>query len=866
MKNKYYHSAKVLVTIFLLLFVVAPLIKLFMSIHPSDVVAIVKAPQFGRMIFNSLATTLISTVISVALAWALAWCINRSNIRFKTIFSVLFTLPMLIPSISHGMGLVLLFGDNGLITNWLGINIGLYGYKGIVMGSLLYSFPVAFLMLTDVFQYEDYTVYEAASVLGLSKSQQFFTITLPNMKKPLISVIFAVFTMIFTDYGVPLVVGGKTMTIPVYMYREVIGLLDFSKGAIIGIILLIPAVIAFIIDLKSDENSNASTVTKPYLIPKSKGRDIFCYIFCGVVLFLICLPLFAFAYLSVVRHYPTGDSREKLMRLSESGAFPGDFNGNLIFSGPVSVLPNYDGTLWVSAYNSNELLLLNQNGTVIKRNGGPINGFDRPSDVIRLHDGNMLVSENAGDRLSLLDENGNFIKYIGEKGRGEGQMVGPLYLAQDYLERLYVTDYGNRRVDVFDKEGNPLFFFGGKQAGFKGLKGPTGIAVSDESVYVADDQVGIIYEFDRAGNYIRELVEPKTFKRPDSIKEWNDSLIVCDSNRIVSVDKQTGAIFEYARTGNGPSRVTTAAPDVNGNVVVSDFTANEVYVMSKLQELVGGLFVQIEQVDASKFPNVTVELRVENRHRQPVVGLQKENFFLTENKQPVTNMKFKGAASNNTEADVTIMIDRSMASAMYQDEIEDAVKEIVDSMDKKGVLRIVSAGAVPVTEYVGKPDLLGDFSLDALKNPVAEKISVDLALRLCANDLINASKKRAVVMISAGYPDSLSFDKYNLTELTSYMSNNSIAFSVVNVNQNALSEDLAYVVDNTPGDTYYVFRPQGLGDVVKDIIEYPQGIYQLSFTSSLSTNFGTSYLPLEAEVYLLNRSGRDETGYFAPLQ
>lgn len=56
--------------------------------------------------------------------------------------------------------------------------------------------------------------------------------------------------MIFTDYGVPLVVGGKSMTLPVYMYREVIGLLDFSKGAIIGILLLIPAFIAFIIDFK----------------------------------------------------------------------------------------------------------------------------------------------------------------------------------------------------------------------------------------------------------------------------------------------------------------------------------------------------------------------------------------------------------------------------------------------------------------------------------------------------------------------------------------------------------------------------------------------------------------------------------------
>ena len=75
-------------------------------------------------------------------------------------------------------------------------------------------------MLMDIFQYEDYTIYESAQVLGLSKVQQFLMITLPNMRKTLISVIFATFTLIFTDYGVPLVVGGKVMTLPVYMYRK----------------------------------------------------------------------------------------------------------------------------------------------------------------------------------------------------------------------------------------------------------------------------------------------------------------------------------------------------------------------------------------------------------------------------------------------------------------------------------------------------------------------------------------------------------------------------------------------------------------------------------------------------------------------
>ena len=349
MKRKGFGITKLLLATCLVVSVILPLVRLLINVRIEDIQSVVQSPQFGPMILNSLATTSIATIISVGLAWGLAWCVNRTYIRFKAIFSVLFTLPMLIPSISHGMGLVLLFGDNGLVTNLLGINIGLYGYKGIVMGSLLYSFPVAFLMLTDAFQYEDYTVYEAASVLGLNKSQQFRSITMPNMKKTLISTVFAVFTMIFTDYGVPLVVGGKILTIPVYMYREVIGLLDFQKGAIIGIILLIPAIIAFVLDLKSDEQGNASTVTKQYVIPHNPVRDYFSYAFCIVVLFLISMPLVAFAYLSIVEQYPI-DMSLSLVNIQQ--AFELGVGGYLLNSLTIALLTSLIGlaVIYVTSY------------------------------------------------------------------------------------------------------------------------------------------------------------------------------------------------------------------------------------------------------------------------------------------------------------------------------------------------------------------------------------------------------------------------------------------------------------------------------------------------------------------------------------
>lgn len=305
MKNKSFYSLKYLLLLYLLVTVALPILYLFSTIRGEHVKEILTSVQFLPMLKNSVVTTLIATVISIVLSFLLAWLLNRSNIRFKSVFVVLFTLPMLIPSISHGMGLVQLFGDNGLITNLLGWNIGLYGYKGIVMGSVLYSFPVSFLMFNDSFQYEDFTVYEAAGVLGLSKWQQFLTITLPSMRRTIVSAVLAVFTMVFTDYGVPLMTGGTVMTLPVYMYREVIGMMNFSGGAVVGVVLLMPAVAAFLMDLRnSGISASGSTVTKAYRIEKNKTRDVLVYILFALVIFLLCLPVFAFVFLSFVKQYP----------------------------------------------------------------------------------------------------------------------------------------------------------------------------------------------------------------------------------------------------------------------------------------------------------------------------------------------------------------------------------------------------------------------------------------------------------------------------------------------------------------------------------------------------------------------------------
>lgn len=567
--------------------------------------------------------------------------------------------------------------------------------------------------------------------------------------------------------------------------------------------------------------------------------------------------------IEIVRERRINDNRyDSPIRYTESGSYPGRSQDGkkLLFSQPVSILPNPDGTVWVVAYGSNELLRMDINGFIFERFNGPVQGFDRPMDILRLSDGNLLITEFAGDRLSVFNQKGRFVKSFGSKGTGKGNIIGPQYADFDDSGNIFVTDFGNSRVDVFDKDGNGLFFFD------ENLRAPTGIAVMDSSVFVADAVTGAVYRYDTAGNYLGLLCLEKTFTHPEAMKKWGKYLILCDKNKIYSINTEDGSCFENVSTGNAPSKVTCAVPDVNGNILATDYTTNEIYVMAKMSELVGGLFVQIQRVNADSFPKVTVEVKVENRHRQAVVGLKEKNFVVTENRGAVKNYKFEGASYANDVADISIVIDRSYETSRHAEAVETAVREIAQSMDGKGTLRIVTAGNVPVQEYEGSPYGALNFSVKALKNPVSPACSLDMAVRLAANSLVNGELKRAIILVGNGTVSENSFERYGLTDLTAYLNNNSIILSSIFVNQGASSKEVSYLCEHTDGNEYYVYRSKGLGNVVKDIIDIPSGIYILSYTSSLKTAFGEKYLPVEVETYLMNRSGRDDSGYFAPLQ
>lgn len=541
-------------------------------------------------------------------------------------------------------------------------------------------------------------------------------------------------------------------------------------------------------------------------------------------------------------------------------------NGKVeLFRQPLSIAAISDGSFWMTAYGSNELLHFNVNGIILDRTRGPIQGFDRPFDVIALSDGNLLVSEFASDRLSLLDKNGSFIKSFGKRGRGNGELIGPQFLAEDGYGNIYVCDFGNARIVVFSSAGEPLFTFGNKSGLFGGFTAPSGIAVVDGIVYAADAVKGAVYTFDTAGNFIQAFLPEGTLKQIESLREWNGNLVASAGNKAYLIDIAFSTVTELTSLGNAPAKITAAVPDVNGSLLLIDHKNQTVEITSRINELAGGLFVLIKKVYSDKFPEVLVEVSVQNRDGKQIVGLTQDNFILTENHRPVADYSLTGSAYLNKTCDIAIVVERSPNSAKEKALIESAIKEIAEAMQGRGRISIISASDIPILE--GKFSPMDLISLpNRIKGPVSSEWKFDLALRLAAGDLINAEQKRAVLFLNFSDPNSDNFKQYNLNDLASYMKNNNIRFYSINLKKGSPASEMSYLAKKTGGKALYVYAEKGLKPIIDDLISKPIGVYQLRYTSLMPTDFGRAFLPLEVEVQLLKRSGRDEIGYFAPLE
>ncbi|MCL2128246.1 MAG: 6-bladed beta-propeller, partial [Treponema sp.] len=423
--------------------------------------------------------------------------------------------------------------------------------------------------------------------------------------------------------------------------------------------------------------------------------------------------------------------------------------------------------------------------------------------------------------------------------------------------------YGNRRISKFDPDGVFVLSFGLKNTVFPGFTSPTGIATRNSRIYAADSAAKRIYIFDPNGNYLGILTEG--LSGPESLRFLNDGrLLAADTNRVLLIDTDSAIIRELGVAGNQKARIVGADMDYNGSVLAANFDAGEVSVLTRFDDLASGLFVQIERVYADRFPLVTVEVKVEDRLRRPIVGLEGLNFLLSEGGRAVSEQNFYTPANRINRADVSVLIERSPETANLADDLAASARDISEALGTQGsIVSVISAGEQPLRERHENALETAARGRPSIYSP---RWRFDLGLRLAATDLLPGEKKRSIVYVGSGGTGPLAFEQYSLSEMAAYLANNAIVFNAVLIGGGVPSDEIRYLCRETGGSALPLYRPEGIKEMIKNIAFTPSGSYILSYRSLLPTDFGRSWLPVEAEVYLMERSGRDSSGYFPPLE
>jgi iron(III) transport system permease protein len=168
------------------------------------------------------------------------------------------------------------------------------------------AFPHALMILVTALSLTDARLYEAADALGTRPGRKFWTITVPGAKYGLISAAMVVFTYAISDFGIPKVIGGNFNMLATDIFKLVIGQQDFAKGAVVGIILLLPVAVTFAADAWVQKRQQAllSARSVPYVPRPSRAFDWAMLAYCALIAALLLGVLGMAVYASFIQLWP----------------------------------------------------------------------------------------------------------------------------------------------------------------------------------------------------------------------------------------------------------------------------------------------------------------------------------------------------------------------------------------------------------------------------------------------------------------------------------------------------------------------------------------------------------------------------------
>ena len=261
-----------------------------------------------QSLWNSVWVSALVTAVTVPLAFVFAYALTRSCMPARGLFRTIALVPLLAPSLLSALSLIYWFGNQGIargVIRAVGIE-SIYGAPGIVLAECFAVFPHVLMILVTALSLADARLYEAADALGTGTRRKFVTITLPGAKYGLISAALVAFTLVMTDFGIPKVIGGNFNVLATDVFKLVIGQQDFQRGAVVGLLLLVPAVLTFAVDwlVQRRQTAMLSARAVPYRPKPAAGFDAAMTAYCAFVSLLMLAMLGMAVFASFASFWP----------------------------------------------------------------------------------------------------------------------------------------------------------------------------------------------------------------------------------------------------------------------------------------------------------------------------------------------------------------------------------------------------------------------------------------------------------------------------------------------------------------------------------------------------------------------------------
>ena len=203
---------------------------------------------FGHTLKNSFIVSLTSAFVSVVLAFIIAYSINYTRMfkwlkKFVVNISIL---PMLLPTITYGFAIIYSFGKQGLWTKVFGFQLfDIYGFNGLLLGYVIYTFPIAFMLINNAMSYIDKKFIIVSKLMNDNYFKTFKNTLMIPLLGTLVAAFIQAFFLSFTDFGIPASVGGKYDVVASLLYNKMLGSIpDFAGGAVVAMTMLIPSIVS----------------------------------------------------------------------------------------------------------------------------------------------------------------------------------------------------------------------------------------------------------------------------------------------------------------------------------------------------------------------------------------------------------------------------------------------------------------------------------------------------------------------------------------------------------------------------------------------------------------------------------------------